>query len=250
MKRKCLPFFGVLYVSALIFVLFAYPAYAGGGGITGGATELTQIANNAELVAIYGKNVQQVLNQVEQISNQVKQYQEMLVQAKQLPDRLWADATKQLNNLESLYKDSKGLASGYGNMEKAVKDALDRSKKSAQTPSEARKESLETAQANTETTAKAMDNSVKEMNESAKLIEQMQQRSASAEGRMQALQAGNELAALTAQELVKLRTDLYEIKQEIINQNTEALNQKRADDEWREQEFSKPIPTSNIITFK
>lgn len=143
------------------------------------------------------------------------------------------------------------MVSGYGNMEKTVKDALDRSKKSTWTPSEARKESIETAEANTEATAKAMDNSVKEMEESARLIEKIQQRSASAEGRMQALQAGNELAALTTQELVKLRTDLYEFKQVIINQNMEALNQKRADDAWREIEFSKPRPkTTHHITFK
>lgn len=38
------------------------PAHAGGGGMTGGATEMTQLANNAELIAQVGEAVQTTAN--------------------------------------------------------------------------------------------------------------------------------------------------------------------------------------------
>ena len=182
MQKRCFPFFVVSFALASVFILFEHPAYAGGGGITGGATELTQIANNSELAAIYGQSVKQVANQIEQIQNQIKQYEEMLLQGLRLPDGVWVDAVNQLQELENLAKSTKGLYSGYGNMEKAVKNALDRSKKSTQTAIEAKEESVETAKANVEAAAKIMDNTIKEIKESVTTIEKLRQRSVSAEG--------------------------------------------------------------------
>jgi hypothetical protein len=48
-------------------------AFAGSVGGFGGATEFTQILNNAQLAGIQLKNIQQVANQITQINNQIQQ---------------------------------------------------------------------------------------------------------------------------------------------------------------------------------
>jgi P-type conjugative transfer protein TrbJ len=45
---------------------------AGGGGMTGGALEITQIANNVELMGVFGNGLDQIMNQITQIENQLK----------------------------------------------------------------------------------------------------------------------------------------------------------------------------------
>lgn len=54
----------------------------------GGATEMTQLANNTELVNILGQEYEQVANQVKQISYQVRQVEELVRQGMRLTDRI------------------------------------------------------------------------------------------------------------------------------------------------------------------
>lgn len=237
------------YLAAIcLLILSTHPAYAGGGGGVGGATEWTQLANNSELVAIYGESVKQVSNQIEQIRNQLKQYEEMLKQGMTLPDSVWIDAVAQLQELENLARSSKGLYSDYGNMERVVKNILDRSQKTTQTAPEAREERIATAEANAEATAAVIDKAVKEQKESLQAITQVQGRSASAVGKMQAIQAGNELAAIAAQELVKLRTDVNNISQYLIASRTNEIDEEKEAHDWIKDQMSRPGPGPS--TFK
>ncbi len=67
-------------IAALSLALVApAAALAGGGGLTGGATEMTQLANNAELVAQVGEAVQTT-------SNTLMTAQATMQQLRQLPD--------------------------------------------------------------------------------------------------------------------------------------------------------------------
>jgi hypothetical protein len=52
-------------IFAASFIGFAQLANAGGGGVTGGSTEFTQLANKAELIASYAKHVETALNTLE-----------------------------------------------------------------------------------------------------------------------------------------------------------------------------------------
>jgi len=74
--------FSLIGVTGFALALIMMPVspwmVSAGGGMGGGATEVTQIANNAQLIGIYTKEVEQVANQLEQIENQIKQYQNML----------------------------------------------------------------------------------------------------------------------------------------------------------------------------
>ncbi|GIK44811.1 MAG: hypothetical protein BroJett012_07140 [Betaproteobacteria bacterium] len=70
----------IIAVFALSFSLsfFPAPAMSGGGGLGGGATEATQMMNNAELVASYAKHAESVMVQI-------NQYMTMLQNLQQLP---------------------------------------------------------------------------------------------------------------------------------------------------------------------
>ncbi|WP_204271784.1 hypothetical protein, partial [Escherichia coli] len=67
-----------------------------GGGLTGGATEWTQMLNNGELISLVGKSAEQVNNQIkqitqlaEQIQNQLNIYKNLLQNTAQLPTQVW-----------------------------------------------------------------------------------------------------------------------------------------------------------------
>lgn len=70
---------------ALCLATVSLPARASGGGLGGGATEATQLANNAELVASYAKHAESVMVQI-------NQYMTMLQNLQQLPAAALRDA--------------------------------------------------------------------------------------------------------------------------------------------------------------
>ena len=87
--------------------MIAGPGHA--GGVTGQATEWTQLANNSELISLVGKSTEQVNNQIrqitqlaEQIQNQLKIYQNMLQNTAQLPNHVWGQVEGDLNRLRSI----------------------------------------------------------------------------------------------------------------------------------------------------
>src|SRR5512143_2269900 len=73
---------GLAKVVAVAAIALCVPMTAGGGGSvlgTGGALEITQLLNHAELI-------KEVAQQAEQISNQIRQYTTMIQNLRQLPE--------------------------------------------------------------------------------------------------------------------------------------------------------------------
>ena len=68
---------GRIVAAALTLSLSCTEGHAG-GGLTGGATEWTQILNNGELVHLVGQSSQQINNQITQISQLAEQIQNQL----------------------------------------------------------------------------------------------------------------------------------------------------------------------------
>ena len=96
-------------VIAAIILSAALPVPAEAGGVTGQATEWTQLANNAELVSLVGKSAEQVNNQItqisqlaEQIQNQINIYNNLLQNTAQLPNHIWGQVENDLKNLQNV----------------------------------------------------------------------------------------------------------------------------------------------------
>lgn len=101
---------------------------APGQAFFGGATEWTQILNNAELIGIAGQSAEQVQNQLtqigqlaQQIQNQIQIYQNMLQNTMQLPSHVWGQVESDLAQLRSLVNQGQGLAFSMGGLDDVLK---------------------------------------------------------------------------------------------------------------------------------
>lgn len=72
-------------LSIVLASLISTVTYAGGGPGSGAATEVTQLANNAELVASVSKQSQIVAGQIRDYTVQLNQYMTMIQNLKQVP---------------------------------------------------------------------------------------------------------------------------------------------------------------------
>nr|UVY99758.1 conjugal transfer protein TrbJ [Agrobacterium fabrum] len=113
---------------AAIIIPVALPVPTHAGGVTGQATEWTQIANNAELISLVGKSAEQVNNQIKQISqlaeqiqNQINIYNNLLQNTAQLPDHIWGQVENDLKKLQSVVAQGQGVAFSMGNIDDVLK---------------------------------------------------------------------------------------------------------------------------------
>lgn len=104
-------------ICSLISASFiANPAFvqAGGGGF-GGATEITQILNNVELLAQTG----QMFQQVQQTILQVQMAQQQLRNLIAAPQFIWGQAQAELQQLTNLVAQGQALGYQLGNIDQA-----------------------------------------------------------------------------------------------------------------------------------
>ena len=199
-------------------VALSLNALAGGGGLTGGATELTQIANSAELGAIIRNEAQQVSNQITQINRQIQEYQQlvnqynnMLTNTLQLPSHIWGQAETALQNLANVVQTGEALAYSMTNLDtefrnkyQSYDDHLLRDYDRTNFPAEYRewsdtnRDSIRSAllSANLQADQFSTENST---------LQQIQALSQSSTGRLQAIQAGSLISAQQVRQIQKLR---------------------------------------------
>lgn len=96
-------------VSVVVFLSSTSVSAGGGGGIAG-ATEMTQLANNAELVAVLGK-------EAENLAYTIKQYEGMVKNWEKLPDFIKSNAAGDLAQLAKVVDYGQGLAYSSAGLE-------------------------------------------------------------------------------------------------------------------------------------
>jgi P-type conjugative transfer protein TrbJ len=233
----------VLSVTVLfVWVFFAMTtgAYGGGGGITGGAMEFTQVANNSELILAVKKateqvhnQITQITNQITQITNQIKMVQDMVMNTLSLPSQIFGEVMGVVNRVKRVYEDTRGVIFSLGNidgmfrknfrsfedMRKTIKTIKDYDAEYAKI-SEARQETITTVM-------KAIGVKYDQYTSDAELLTQLQKKAESAEGRNQILQAANQLNSFTARQLM----DLKELSMLQINAYSSVVEAERARDD-------------------
>lgn len=196
---------GILAACAA-FVLPIAAAHA--GGAVAGATEPTQILNNLQLVASYAQQANQTVTQIQQYQTMLKNLLNMTPSQMlgEVAGKLWND-----NNMSTAFKNLstivsagqkisytlsnqdqyfKNLHPGYGSVwdfQNAYRNWSDNT--------------LNSIQGALQVVSAHMDDFSNEQS----MIQQLQQRSQSAQGQLQALQAGNEVGVAMVGQLEKLR---------------------------------------------
>lgn len=238
MRKIALAFF-------IIYLASASPLCAG-GGLSGGALETTQLANNSELGAILGQEVEQISNQVKQITNQLNQYTEMIKQGLSLPTSFINDVASQFQSLQTAVQQTIGLYESYGRFAESLKRMLDAPLSGNALENAVTRSRQATATLNA--IANKIDETNKQIERDNEVLAQLHNRSAQAQGRMQALQAGNEIAIATAQEINKLRNDINTLQSQLLASETERQQAVSEDISYNQQVLSGEPDESTVTT--
>ncbi|MBO0134235.1 P-type conjugative transfer protein TrbJ [Agrobacterium burrii] len=199
-------------------VTIATPIQAKAGGVTGQATEWTQLANNAELISLVGKSAEQVNNQItqisqlaEQIQNQINIYKNMLQNTAQLPNHIWGQIENDLKNLQNVVAQGQGVAFSMGNVDDVLKQRFQSfSEMKSNLPDGASFSSTYQSWSDTNRdtiggTLKAANLTADQFSSEESTMSSLRSMSESADGQMKALQVGHQIAAQQVTQMQKLR---------------------------------------------
>lgn len=204
-------------VAALMFgSTLPHPVQA--GGVTGQATEWTQLANNAELISLVGKSAEQVNNQItqisqlaEQIQNQINIYKNMLQNTAQLPNHIWGQVESDLKNLQNVVNQGQGVAFSMGNVDDVLKQRFQSfADMKSNLPEGASFSSTyqNWSDTNRDTIAgslRAANLTAEQFSSEESTMSELRSMSESSDGQMKALQVGHEIAAQQVAQMQKLR---------------------------------------------
>jgi P-type conjugative transfer protein TrbJ len=185
------------------FCLAANAALAG-GGLGGGATEITQIANNSELVA-------QVAQLAEQIQNQITMIQDLIYNTLTIPDQLFRDVKGIYSKVKGIIDKTKGLAYNLSNLDEELKRRFKSyadlgSLSRVEDFSAAYREVVGTQMETVRSTMEAIGVSMEELvTDDASALKELQNKASSAKGRNELIQATNQLLGFLAEDAMKLR---------------------------------------------
>ena len=171
------------------------PAHAGVPGVF--ATEYTQILNYVELVGSLEK-------QIEQVENQLAQIADMSKHGLTITDQLFGTVGSDIANLRQIVNTGQALSYTMSNMDGAFRvrfPGYSTSTNYGQSYQGWSQTSLDSTLGALR--AAGLQNA--QFDSDAALLQTLQQQSTSAEGRMQAIEVGNQIAENQAEQLMKLR---------------------------------------------
>lgn len=207
-------------------------------------TILSETKRAADAAADYAQQVQQV-------QTQLQQYQNMVQQGLSLPDAVWASVNSDIQRLAAIYEGSRTLAHSVSNLDERFRQQFSGydsfvdqiADRGSRLPEKYRAWS-EQGYDNARTALRAAGLQTSMFQQEDAVLNQLVERSASAEGRMQAIQAGNEIAAQQVQQMQKLREMIASqmtLQANWIAQQTERSAQ---DDAFNETFRSVPLQRS------
>ncbi|RWB93449.1 MAG: P-type conjugative transfer protein TrbJ [Mesorhizobium sp.] len=204
--------------AALMLGAAGSPPVAYAGSATGGATEWTQLANNAELVSLVGKSAEQVNNQIkqitqlaEQIQNQLNIYNNLLQNTAQLPNHIWGQVENELNSLQNIVAQGQGVSFSMGNIDDVLKQRFQSfADMKSNLPDGTSFSSIYQSWSDTNRdtiagTLKAANLTAEQFSSEESTMSSLRSMSESADGQMKALQVGHQIATQQVAQMQKLR---------------------------------------------
>jgi len=208
-------------ISGVLAFAWMPSAHAGGGGFVG-AMESTQWLNNAELVNVYSSNL-------EQLQQQIQMYQNMYQNTLGIPIQAWSGIAARLTSLVSTIQNTQGIVNatvnsitdmqttfGNGNLLSNQQQNLMNWNKGLNNQIGAALQQLGYNANNFSTTQSA--------------LQQIQLASQTAAGRLQAIQAGNQIAGMMVNETQALHGTIIAAEQARLNAVAKQENEKYQDE--------------------
>lgn len=167
-------------------------------------TEWTQLMNKAMMV-------KQLANQAQQLKAEIGQYQDMITNSKTVPSQLWGKAMQDFQQLTNVMQRSRALAYSASNLDGQFANRYGSynsylSRKMGNT--DWQNKYAQWSREGTDNTLYAMKGlgvQAAQLQNDQALLQRLQSMASSAEGRMQAIQVGNMMAAQNVDQVMKLR---------------------------------------------
>lgn len=161
----------------------------------------------------YAEAVNTQLNTAQQLATQIQQYQNMVTQGLSLPNSMFGSIAADLQSVANIYTKSQALGRQIQNMDSqfntqfpGFESYLNQAANSAEVPARDRYQKWsEQGRDNVKAAMEAANLNTGTFESEDAQLARMVSRSQSAAGRMQAIQAGNEIASQNVQQLQKLR---------------------------------------------
>lgn len=207
---------------AIASVLVIVPsARAGGGGFVG-AMESTQWMNNAELVNIYSSNLQQ-------LQQQIQMYQNLYQNTVGIPIQAWNGIVGRLTSLVSTIQNTQGIVNATVNSISNMQTTFGNGNL------------LANQQQNLVNWNRGLNNQIgaalqqlgfnaNNFSSTQSALQQIQIASQSAAGRLQAIQAGNQIAGIMVNETQALHGTIIAAEQARLNAVAKQENEKYQDE--------------------
>jgi P-type conjugative transfer protein TrbJ len=234
-------------LTVILSIFCSVAAYAG-GGMGGGATELTQKLNHAELVTQIGQMSQQ-LNQ------QIRMVQDMVQNATNLPNQLLGDVMGIVSATVDAYNQTQGILARLSHIDEEFYRSFYTAQNSAawaRNYSDAYFALSKRLDEEAEKRVESLKISAGDITESGKMLEKLADNAGSAEGRNAIMQASNEMLGFIGGELVKTRALLAEQTKSYLDyaerrrtlEDAAADVMKRDVENWQYKETQVEIPWS------
>jgi len=198
----------VLIFSAVISV----DAFSGTVAGFGGSTEVTQISNNMQLVQQGYEMIQQTQKLREQLSKQKGMLDDMKRQGKSLTDQEWSRSKNDLKALADAVNQGNALAYTSANIDtlyrQKYKGYSSYSQQNSGTSETYASRYADWSQTNRETligTMRAANIQESQFSDEQSIMQTIEQKGKTANGRMEAIQVGNMIAAQQVSQMQKLR---------------------------------------------
>lgn len=214
------PLASAVVAAALVFASIP-SAYAGGGGFVG-AMESTQWLNNAELVNVYASNL-------EQLQQQIQMYQNMYQNTLGIPIQAWNGIAARLTSLVGTIQNTQGIVNATVNSITNMQTAFGNGNL------------LSNHQQNLVNWSKGLNNQIgaalqqlglnaNNFSTTQSALQQIQLASQTASGRLQAIQAGNQIAGMMVNETQALHGTIIAAEQARLNAIAKQENEKYQDE--------------------
>ena len=158
----------------------------------------------------YAKEAQSLATQLQQYQTQLQQYANMVTNTVALPQEVWGTVQSDIMQVQALSNAASLLSGNSGSMISRLQSASAYANQAASLGNVAGQFSTwqQTIGNNLSTMGRTLGLQQSQQQNQAAIIQALQQHSQSAQGQMQAIQAGNELAGANAAQLAQIQATL------------------------------------------
>jgi P-type conjugative transfer protein TrbJ len=215
--------------------------------------ECANCSTIAEELLSDAKQANQYTTQLDQYRTQLQQYQNMLTNTMQLPMSIWNNVTSDIMQIRNLTNAASLLTGNSGTIMSRLQNAQGYASSATMLPNQISNQFTmwqQTLGNASNSLGRTLGVQQGQENNNAALQARIQAQSTSAVGQMQAIQAGNQLAALTSSQLNQIQTTLTAAAQEQATRDQIAADRQAMQDaQWQAFVAAPALNTSGYPSY-